>query len=511
MTDVTFVHPAAAHETYGSLATDLTAVEPPAWLRMCAAYARDRGYAVSVIDQEAEALTSLEVAERVRRTAPRLVVVCVYGHQPSASTQQMPAARAVAQAINDLAPSSIILFVGGHVSALPERTLSEEPCDYACVGEGPVTIDGLLRDMLRQHPLLTSDEIPGLVQWHSNPLTPNPLVETGVYAACNPRASDLPMAALHGRAWDLLPMDRYRAHVWQCLDGTPRAPYASIVTSLGCPHRCDFCCINAPFEGHRYRTRDPAEVVAEVAHLYRAYGVRTFKIVDELFILNKAHYRAVAEGLTATGFAHELSLWAYARPDTVDPTDLDLLARAGIRWLALGIEAASPTVRLGAAKALRGDNHAGGDGNDSVRRTVAAIRAAGINVISNYIFGLEDDTAETMHATLALAQELNTEWANFYSAMPYPGSPLYARVARTRPEDLPSSWAAYSQHAAQTVPLRNAHLTAAEILAFRDRAHATYFSSPRYVAMLRKKFGHAAVMTVERMLSHRLERDLLRS
>ena len=70
---------------------------------------------------------------------------------------------------------------------------------------------------------------------------------------------------LHGDTWHLLPMDRYRAHNWHCFGrGTGRQPYASIYTSLGCPYRCSFCCINAPFDVNRYRMRSPAAVVAEI-------------------------------------------------------------------------------------------------------------------------------------------------------------------------------------------------------------------------------------------------------
>ncbi|KKL50514.1 hypothetical protein LCGC14_2304770, partial [marine sediment metagenome] len=53
------------------------------------------------------------------------------------------------------------------------------------------------------------------------------------------------------------------------------------------------------------------------------------------------------------------------------------------------------------------------------------IRNAGIYVIGNYMFGLPDDTHESMQATLDLALNLECEFTNFYSAMAYPGSPLY--------------------------------------------------------------------------------------
>ena len=47
--------------------------------------------------------------------------------------------------------------------------------------------------------------------------------------------------------WRKLNMGRYRAHNWHCLDGSPRSPYASIYTSLGCPFDCYYCLpINTP-------------------------------------------------------------------------------------------------------------------------------------------------------------------------------------------------------------------------------------------------------------------------
>ena len=81
------------------------------------------------------------------------------------------------------------------------------------------------------------------------------------------------------------------------------------------------------------------------------------------------------------------------------PHMLDKLKRAGIRWLALGIESGSKHVRDGALKALKSN-----DIIDIVRQ----IQMAGINVIGNFIFpGLPDDDRDSMMETLQLARELN--------------------------------------------------------------------------------------------------------
>ena len=475
MIDVVLIAPSGRNVIYQNLGDELTAIEPPAWVRMIGGWLRDYGYTIAIIDQDAEGLTPAEAAVRAMALEPRLVVIVVSGHQPSASTQTMPAALAVASAL----PKSIAsILVGDHPSALPARTLEESSATYACDGEGPLTISGLLSKQL-------PEMIPGLV-WR----------DIGGAIHRNELAPLIPVDQLHGDVWDLLPMEKYRAHNWQVMDGSPRQPYASIYTSLGCPFQCSFCMINVFQHTNKYRCRDPLKVVAQVDHLYRRYGVRTFKFADEMFVLNPKHYLAICEGLAALPYADELNIWAYARVDTVKAGNLPLLRQAGIRWLALGIESGSEHVRDGADKSF---------GQDDIFEVVGAIQDAGISVIGNYIFGLPDDDMVSMRDTLDMAVALNCEYANFYSAMCYPGSRLYDETPEA---DRPKAWSAYSQHSRDTTPLPTATLTSADVLRFRDDAFHEYFSSSRYLDMIREKFGAVVVQDIERMSSHRLERVL---
>jgi len=110
-----------------------------------------------------------------------------------------------------------------------------------------------------------------------------------------------------------------------------------------------------------------------------------------------------------------------------------------------------------------------------------------------------------MHETLELAQDLNCEFANFYCAMAYPGSPLYQQALQ-RGWKLPEKWSGYSQHAVDTLPLPTKYLGAAEVLRFRDDAFHTYFTDVRYLEMVREKFGNDTVAHIRQMTSHRLER-----
>jgi anaerobic magnesium-protoporphyrin IX monomethyl ester cyclase len=484
--DLILVNPGGRERVYQELGGELAAIEPPLWCRLLAGYARDQGFSVSIIDTEALGWGTERAAREIAAMSPKLVGMVVFGHQPSASTQQMVGAGMFCSALKEQAPELPILILGGHVSALPEKTLSEEKVDYACKGEGPATLVGLLEFIKGGAGDLST--IPGLV-WRKEGK-----IEVNLSA---PLITDLDRD-LHGNAWDLLPMAAYRAHNWQCFgDLSARQPYASIYTSLGCPYHCSFCCINAPFGKSSYRMRRPERVVSEIDFLVKTHEVKTFKIIDEMFVLNERHVMAICDLLIELG--HDLNIWAYARVDSVKPHMLEKLRKAGIQWLALGIESGSKHVRDGAEKSLK---------NEDMIGIVRQIQEAGIKVIGNYIFGLPDDTAETMRETLDLAKELNCEFANLYSAMAYPGSPLY-RTAVEKGLALPESWIGYSQHSYECRPLPTDTLSAAEVLKFRDDAFHEYFSHPPYLAMVEERFGSETRRHVEEMAEHRLRRKLL--
>ena len=76
-------------------------------------------------------------------------------------------------------------------------------------------------------------------------------------------------------------------------------------------------------------------------------GVRTIRIVDEMFLLNPKYYIPLCEQLAERNKDDSLRIWSYSRIDTVKrPEILKLVRRAGIKWLALGIESGERSVRL---------------------------------------------------------------------------------------------------------------------------------------------------------------------
>ncbi|HVB37866.1 MAG TPA: radical SAM protein, partial [Vicinamibacterales bacterium] len=254
------------------------------------------------------------------------------------------------------------------------------------------------------------------------------------------------------------------------------------------------------FGGHGIRYFSPESIIGEIDRLVTEYGVKNLKIADEMFVLNQQHVLGLCDLIIERGY--DLNIWAYARVDTVRDKFLEKLKRAGFNWLGIGIESGSKFVRDGVEKGRFND--------EAIARIVAGIRSAGIYVGANYIFGLPDDTFDSMQATLDLAIALNTEWANFYSAMAYPGSALH-RDAAARGVMLPENpggpgWIGYSQHAYETLPLPTEGVPAGAVLAFRDEAFQTYFRSDRYLTMMRARFGEDVVAHLRQMTSHTLAR-----
>lgn len=505
--DVLFINPDSSAQAYQGLALTYAAIEPPTWALLLAQSCRAKGFGCAIIDCDAEKLSLADAATRVGQLKPRLVVFVVYGQNPNSGTTSMIGATRLAQEIKNHYPDLPVGFVGSHTSALPKEVLALPCVDIVFQNEGVYALHDLLRGNLRDDIRKVAGIGYKMRAGQSQPLL-----------MMNPAQRVVPQERmdedLPGYAWDLLPyrqspLDLYRAHFWHAgFDHARRTPFAAIYTSLGCNFACDFCMINIinrtdsgdeAHAGHSKGMRfwSPTLIADELEKLARM-GVETVRISDEMFFLNRRYYEPLLQQIVDRGL--NLRMWAYSRVDTVRPSALDLFQRAGIGWLALGIEAGSQLVRREVSK--------GSFQEVNIRDVCRTVRDSGINVISNYIFGFPDDTHETMQQTLTLALELNTEMANMYPCQALPGSPMY-RQARREGWRLPDSYAGYAFLSYECQPLATKHVSAADVLRFRDAAWQTYFSHAPYLDLVENRFGAAQRANVEAMASVRLKRQLL--
>lgn len=113
-----------------------------------------------------------------------------------------------------------------------------------------------------------------------------------------------------------------------------------------------------------------------------------------------------------------------ANPDTVDGAKLGALRDAGVTRLSMGAQSFDPVV-LASLERVHGP--------DSVRRAVAAARAAGFEDVNlDLIYGAEGETLASWERTLREAIALGPEHVSAYALTVEPGTPLGRQVALGR-------------------------------------------------------------------------------
>src|SRR3989338_4448819 len=195
--DILFINITAAKKIFQDLSKDFSAIEPPIWAGMLTSHCLKKGFGAEILDGEALGMDNPTAAQEIKKLNPRVACFVVYGQQPSASSQNMDGMVALAEEVRKTCGEDVkILFVGGHVAALPKEVLERHKfIDMVCQNEGVYTISNLLKTDLksrleRVNGLGYRDERNEIVL---NP--PSPIVDK----------ADLP-AELPGIAWGKLPM-----------------------------------------------------------------------------------------------------------------------------------------------------------------------------------------------------------------------------------------------------------------------------------------------------------------
>ena len=227
-------------------------------------------------------------------------------------------------------------------------------------------------------------------------------------------------------------------------------------------------------------------------------GVEHIRISDEMFFLNQRYFEPLLEGIIDRGL--DLKMWSYTRIDTVRERYLELFKKAGINWLALGIEAGNREVRREVSK--------GTFQLDDISSVVKLVQQHDISVAANYIFGFPEDTFDTMQQTLDLALELNTEMANFYPFQALPGSPLYVK-ARAEGWRLPDTYQGYGFLSYEAMPMATKFVSAADVVRFRDQAWQTYHTNLNFMSLIQKRFGEEAWVGLTELNRIQLKRKIL--
>ena len=423
----------------------LGTTKPPYTLVVIAALLRARGIACRVIDQTASNIPTAEVIATLDREGFRPTMILFPSTTPTldADVLEMRVLKA-----HYAAP---MFCFGPHASTVPQLSMERAPdVDGMFVGEPE---DGVLalvtrgdRSSLAGIPGLTYRDAAGAIVPHTS------------------HGSFTGFAEMPIPAWDMLNLGDYTLP----LEGKP---YILIETSRGCPYTCDFCV--APIhQGHKFRERDATRLVDEMEYAVKTLGVKHFYLWGDTVTLNAKSFGKFCDELIARNIG---ARWfGNARADNlVDPAFVQKLRDSGCWMLAMGIESESEEVRKDMVKRLE---------EQKVRTAFRNLRATGIKSFAFFIYGYPGETLESMDRTTAYAIDLDADFANFYPAVPYPGTDLYDKAKRegmlvsddwTRME--------YSYYL-----LRFGDINETTVMAALQRARRRFFLRPRYIA---RNFG----------------------
>ncbi len=307
-------------------------------------------------------------------------------------------------AIVKAADQGIVTLVGGpHVSAIPERTLTEfSAFDLGVVGEGERTLADLCA-AIESGERLTG--IRGTVYR-----------ENGVVRLAPSRELIADLDELPYPARDLIDFSLYGGSSSPGLSSKLRN-VTELFTTRGCPVRCIFCASHVVHHT-RVRSRSVEHVLGEVRECVEKYGVDHFTIDDDTFTFGHRRLMGIVAGLRELGVSWDCD----SRVTNVDEALLREMAAAGCVKIAFGVESGSPRILEAVHKKI------------TVPQIETAFRAARrANILTSAFIMLGAHPSETpaeVEQTFRLMLRIKPDFVMVYIAVPYPGTDLHEMMVR---------------------------------------------------------------------------------
>ncbi len=304
----------------------------------------------------------------------------------TSSTQTFTEALEIALQIKELYPETPICLGGAHASTYKEEALDANPLDFVVVGEGEQTFSDLISYVKGK---LDIKLINGLIykDLEGNVIT-NPTRQL---------ITDI----------DTMPMPSYN------LFRMSAYPQHRMVSSRGCPFNCVFCNSEAIWT-NRWRKRSPEKIIEEIEYLVKSFGNKTFVLNDDSFNIDAKRVGDFCDALIAKNIN---ILWsASARADLISKEMALKLKASGCYDVSIGIESANNTVLEKINKNTT---------REKVLSGIRNLRAAGIDVLGQFMIGNPGDTLETIKESIDFAGNSDLTGVEFYTALPYKGSSLW--------------------------------------------------------------------------------------
>jgi radical SAM superfamily enzyme YgiQ (UPF0313 family) len=331
---------------------------------------------------------------------------------------------------------AITILGGPHLTLMPDESLQRDEVDLVVRGEAEETIIEIVQAIEAVE--LQGTESPRLClpddPWGEIAgLSYRNLTGKIVHNPARPLPPDI--GHIPWPAYHLFKIERY-TNLQPMTDGLdPHARAYTLVTSRGCPYQCIYC--SKPITGNTWRARTPEDVVAEWRYLVEDMGATEIGVTDDVWNLKLDRAKEICRLLVAEGLNQVPWVTVHGmRADHTDAELFQLMKGAGCKRVGFGVESGNQAVLDSIKKQQT---------LEDVRQAFKQAKAAGLDTMGFFIFGLPADTEESMEDTIRFALELDPDLANFMIAAPYPGTELW-EIARRDGRLFSLDWRDYAIH-----------------------------------------------------------------
>lgn len=227
-----------------------------------------------------------------------------------------------------------------------------------------------------------------------------------------PREPSKNLDLLPPPAWDLADIEQYR-RAWIGAHG-----YFSLnmVSSRGCPYRCNWCA--KPVYGNTYHYRSPRLVAGEMLHLKTNYRPDRIWFADDIFGLSAQWARAFADAVVQ--FDAQVPFKMQSRCDLMTRETVSALRRAGCAEVWMGVESGSQRILDAMEKGTRVEH---------VYEARENLRRHGIRACFFLQFGYLGETSDDIEQTVRMVRETKPDDIGVSVSYPLPRTKFHNLVA----------------------------------------------------------------------------------
>ena len=425
--------------------TGQRALDPPLMHLALAAYIRQYGNSVEILDCNAQfGATDIEFeAYFVSHYVERFEQIRVIGF--STTTPTINACFRISAICKKHYPECKIIFGGAHSSFVPDESLDNPNVDLVCIGEGEETLKELL-DGVRY------SDIRGLAykEMGENSLK---FIKTA------PRVRLKELDSLPLPAYDLLDMKIYRP----ILGNFKRLPAMMLVSSRGCPWSCNFC--RRPV-GKMWTYRSAQNLYDEFEMLSKQYGIKDIAIMDDVFTVNKQRVIEFCNLLIEKPI--DIQWLCFARVDIVTFEMLDIMKRAGCWQIMYGVENFNQEVL---------DSIKKGVDVQQIYDAVGWAKKAALEVRVCMIVGNVGDTEAIVNRNIKLLNRLDPDYISVAILTPFPGHDIY-NWALAEDRIMTYDWDLYY---GSTPILRLDTLSPAQVIKLYRKMTFSFYFRPQFI------------------------------